>query len=453
MSHASGHLNDLDEVTAALYVSEERYRLLVENAWDVIWTMAVDGTITYVSPSVQRVRGITPAEAAAQTLDQIHPPESAAKVAAYFGELAAAMAAGAVPPVYRGEHEYYRQDGSIMIGALQVIPQCDANGHVIAILGVTRDISAQREYEANLRAARDEARTSEEHFRLLAENASDVVVLHDSAGRISWVSPSLADVLGWEQTDWLDRKISVFVHPDDQADWEQVQNQAVAGAEPITRVTVRFAQASATWRWMSAAIRIPAGESGTATAVVSALRDVQDEVQAQQRLSYLASHDDMTGLVNRAELLRRLSLVLRAAPRMDAGATSQFALLFCDLDNLKGINDQYGHAAGDQVIIELAARIRSQVGGNDVVARIGGDEFVVLLPEVHDPDAAQQVAAAIQDVVTEPVTLAGAEIGFSLSIGLAHSQPGDTPDQLLARADRLLYSAKQAGRNRTVSGA
>ena len=161
----------------------------------------------------------------------------------------------------------------------------------------------------------------------------------------------------------------------------------------------------------------------------------------------------MTGLVNRAELLRRLSLVLSAAPRMDAGATSQFALLFCDLDNLKGINDQYGHAAGDQVIIELAARIRSQVGGNDVVARIGGDEFVVLLPEVHDPDAAQQVAAAIQDVVTEPVTLAGAEIGFSLSIGLAHSQPGDTPDQLLARADRLLYSAKQAGRNRTVSGA
>ncbi len=97
-----------------------------------------------------RVRGITPEEAAAQALDQIHPPDSAAQVTDYFGKLYAAMNEGKVPPIYRGEREYCRNDGSIMIGELQVIPQVDANGQVVQILGVTRDISEQRHFEDEL---------------------------------------------------------------------------------------------------------------------------------------------------------------------------------------------------------------------------------------------------------------------------------------------------------------
>ncbi len=138
------------EAAARVAESEERYRLLAENAWDVIWTMAVDGSITYVSPSVERVRGITPEEAAAQTLDQIHTPDSAAKVGRYFTELSTAMAAGEVPPTYHGEREYYRKDGSIMLGELQVIPQVDTEGRVVQILGVTRDISERRALEVEL---------------------------------------------------------------------------------------------------------------------------------------------------------------------------------------------------------------------------------------------------------------------------------------------------------------
>jgi diguanylate cyclase (GGDEF)-like protein/PAS domain S-box-containing protein len=112
--------------------------------------MEVDGSISYVSPSVERVRGITPQEAMAQTLDQIHPPETAAKVGQYFADLYGGMARGEIPPPYRGEHEYYRKDGSIMLGELDVIPQVNEDGQVIRILGVTRDISDQRRYEDEL---------------------------------------------------------------------------------------------------------------------------------------------------------------------------------------------------------------------------------------------------------------------------------------------------------------
>jgi diguanylate cyclase (GGDEF)-like protein/PAS domain S-box-containing protein len=143
-------VTDRHESSRRLAESEERYRLLAENAWDVIWTMAVDGTITYVSPSVERVRGITPDEAARQSLEEIHPPSSAALVRDYFERLYAAMAAGEVPPVYRGEHEYYCQDGSLMLGELQVVPRVDDSGAVVQILGVTRDISDRRAFEREL---------------------------------------------------------------------------------------------------------------------------------------------------------------------------------------------------------------------------------------------------------------------------------------------------------------
>jgi diguanylate cyclase (GGDEF)-like protein/PAS domain S-box-containing protein len=143
-------ITELREVQMELQRSEERYRLLAENAWEVIWTMALDGSITYVSPAIERVRGISPAEAMTQSLDEIHPPESAASVSAYYEQLFAAISAGSQPPIFRGEHEYYRKDGSIMTGELQVIPHVDAEGNVVEILGVTRDISERKMFEAEL---------------------------------------------------------------------------------------------------------------------------------------------------------------------------------------------------------------------------------------------------------------------------------------------------------------
>ena len=148
-----GSLRDitpLHDVERELRNSEQRHRLLAQNAWDVIWTMGLDGSITYVSPAVERVRGFTPEEAMTQTLEEIHPPETAAKVGKYFADLFAAIADGIEIPVYRAEHEYYRKDGSIMTGELQVIPHVDVDGNVVEILGVTRDISERKRFEAEL---------------------------------------------------------------------------------------------------------------------------------------------------------------------------------------------------------------------------------------------------------------------------------------------------------------
>ncbi len=148
---ALADITELHEAENSLMRSERRSRLLAENAWEVIWTMDLDGKVTYINPAVERMRGISPEEAMRQSPEEIQPPESAAIGADYYQRLFAAIEAGTEPPTFRGEQEYYRRDGSIMTGELQVIPHVDTDGQVIELIGVTRDISERKIFEAELR--------------------------------------------------------------------------------------------------------------------------------------------------------------------------------------------------------------------------------------------------------------------------------------------------------------
>ncbi|MCX6484487.1 MAG: sensor domain-containing diguanylate cyclase, partial [Mycobacterium sp.] len=147
---ALADITELHEAETLLKRSEKRSRLLAENAWEVIWTMDLDAKITYINPAVERMRGFTPEEAMRQSPEEIQPPESAAIGADYFQRLFASIEAGKEPPIFRGEQQYYRKDGSIMIGELQVIPHVDGTGRVVELLGVTRDISDRKAAEAAL---------------------------------------------------------------------------------------------------------------------------------------------------------------------------------------------------------------------------------------------------------------------------------------------------------------
>ena len=159
----------------------------------------------------------------------------------------------------------------------------------------------------------------------------------------------------------------------------------------------------------------------------------------------MATHDAMTNLVNRRELIRLMTTAMALQPR----TAETLVVLFIDLDELKVINDTHGHLAGDKVIRATADRISATVRGDDIVARIGGDEFVVVLRHVHSIAPAERVSAAIHHKMGEAIMVQNTMVRASVSIGIAVARPEQDLEDLLQQADSALYKAKDAGRGRT----
>ncbi|MGH2856023.1 MAG: diguanylate cyclase domain-containing protein [Solirubrobacteraceae bacterium] len=191
------------------------------------------------------------------------------------------------------------------------------------------------------------------------------------------------------------------------------------------------------------------GADGAGPVLYCFMRDISERRQTEQQLAYLAYHDALTGLPNRIMVEQQLDLALARAQRAGGAA----ALMFVDLDDFKEVNDQLGHAAGDRMLAAVAARLRGVLRGSDVLARQGGDEFLVLLADLAQDafDAAEHVAGKLLSALREPFVVSGAEVRTSASIGISvyPHDAGDT-EALLRHADGAMYTAKAAGGGRLM---
>ncbi|MBK9741267.1 MAG: GGDEF domain-containing protein [Actinobacteria bacterium] len=309
-----------------------------------------------------------------------------------------------------------------------------------------RDVSARR-------GSLHEVSRSERRFRLLAENASDLVYFADAAGRATWVAPTVTRSLGWSVDELIGSVITDLVHPDDWDVVAAIREVAATGDDVIALqpgaehpVIARMRQRDGAYRWMSVSATRVHEQGSHSNSVVVGMRDV-DELVHTQRLAERGTRDDLTGLVNRLSLIERMEQLLAESRRNG----DQHAVLYCDVDYFKEINDTYGHAIGDDVLRRIATRIRSSVRERDVVARLGGDEFVVVLHGVRGPGDAEIVAEKIRSAMSEPLLVDGIDLACSFSIGVAMVRPDSTPDRVLRDADAALYEAKEAGRDRTVT--
>lgn len=292
--------------------------------------------------------------------------------------------------------------------------------------------------------SRERMRQSHESMRTLAENASDIVFRSTPEAVIEWVSPSVERELGYRPEEMVGRPIGSFIHPEDVP----TMFAASRALNPNGAIDyrARFQRARGGLTWLEVTAR-PVIKGGEVIGSVGSARCIDRQVRLEEELRRRANTDDLTGADRREQAMRHLESLQHVQERTGHGS----AVIFCDIDNFKLVNDTYGHGGGDEVLRQMADRLRSHLREEDSVARFGGDEFVVVLHSIHSLEDAQRIAAKLHRATYLPIRLRdGREVQATLSMGLTLIRAGDSIPDVLERADRALYEAKEAGRDRVV---
>ncbi len=252
--------------------------------------------------------------------------------------------------------------------------------------------------------------------------------------RMTYVSPRSMDIAGYPAEQWLNEPEfwERHLHPDDRERAITVTDAAVRALNSV-RIQYRFRVASGEYRWFSDVVRVIRKADGSGHRLVGVMIDITDQKHIEDTLAYRATHDTLTGLLNREQLDIELARIHRLP--------EPWALLFLDLNGFKDVNDGLGHSIGDEVLRIVAKRLLAATRPDDIVARFGGDEFCVLVP-ITEPDYAVTIAHRLRDAVYGPTTVAEHTLRLTITVGIAHVGPTGSSETLLRQADAAMYSAK-----------
>ncbi|WP_372594972.1 diguanylate cyclase domain-containing protein [Actinotalea sp.] len=331
-------------------------------------------------------------------------------------------------------------------------PLRDMSGAIIGTFGWTRDVTpwavagermtrlAEESAEAHLDLVLVEAQ-----LRDVLEGSSEAIAKHDRELRYEYINPAglrLRRSTHERMIGRTDRELGMAGEA--LTTWEAALRRVLETGQPgAVEISVPSTQGAGEL-WFHTTLSANRDAHGTVVAVLSSTRDVTEAKRAEADLLRQATHDSLTGLANRALLTDRLDHALKRMKRHPG----RLAVLFLDLDGFKAVNDQHGHAAGDQLLVEVARRLRQVTRDEDTVARFGGDEFVILCDPLPDGVRVEDIAARLVEAMTAPVTTDVGEVRLSASVGAATADdPRLTAAMVLRHADSAMYAAKARGRN------
>ncbi|MCI4064800.1 EAL domain-containing protein [Micromonospora sp. R77] len=301
--------------------------------------------------------------------------------------------------------------------------------------------SAWQARDAVERALRD----SEARFRAVFTGAAIGIGIAGIDGRIIDVNQSFADMLGYTAEELREINVASLFHPDDAAGMWELYQELIEGKHDTARVEKRYHRKDGSIVWTDLAVSLIRHDDGRPRFTVAMIEDITERYELQQRLRFQALHDPLTGLPNRTLFFETLGKVLETA-----GPEQRVGVCFLDLDGFKAINDSLGHDLGDRLLIVIAHRLADCVAGRgNLVARMGGDEFVILVDSGDGIDDAVAVAEAALAAVSAPVHVGDQQLAVSASIGIVECPAGETSaSELMKAADTTLYWAKAEGRGR-----
>jgi diguanylate cyclase (GGDEF)-like protein/PAS domain S-box-containing protein len=424
------HVDGLAELLATLLhalVDQERFAFVLDNSADIIAVMRADGTAEYATPSVERVLGWPPGHfETSSAFDLLHPDDLDGVVSSVD------LALTEPGERYSGRFRVRHQNGSwVWVDGRVSIAPGRSDVALFSARDVTRQVDAERQ-------------ASEEQTRALTvlDASPQPIAIHQN-GHLVFVNRSAMALLGaTEAAELIGQPMLRFTTASPQvikARFDAIDRGEMIGPNIVTlrRIDGSLVDVELTG--------IPTTWDGLQAVQIIAV-DLSERRRMEAMLQHASLHDPLTGLPNRRLLADRLDRCLSRARRSGDHA----AILFCDLDQFKVINDALGHSVGDQVLIEIARRLRLATRETDTVARFGGDEFVVLTEDLADDAAIERLAERVCAVVRDPFVVSGHTMHLTFSTGVVRITGSEALDELLSWADSAMYAAKQAGRDRWV---
>ena len=292
-------------------------------------------------------------------------------------------------------------------------------------------------------------------LNLVVEHAHEGLVMQDIYGHIEWSNPAYTRITGFSADEIRGRRPQEFIlAPENQIPAEEIETfkYDLSKFQSGVHELILNRRKNGDLFWNQLTFAVVAGETEDDTKIILICRDVTSHVehvkeleQARNRLKYQAEHDDLTGVANRA----RISDYLQEKVSESAGKSGQIGIIHVDLDHFKDINDNHGHGAGDAVLRQVAKTLQSVLGPEGLVARVGGDEFIAVVPEPTGAEQMEHLGAEILRGLATPVTVDQHRLRVAGSAGLVLADPAEASvSELINRADIALYAAKKSGRNR-----
>ena len=415
--------------------SEQKYRRLFETMTSGVIYQDADGKIVSANPAAERILGLSFDQMIGKTsMDprwQMIDPDGSEVKGIDHPVMIALRSGNPVGPVVRGVFDPKRNDHVwLSITAIPLFQPGECEPY--QSYGLFDDVTERFRAEARLRDAAN-----------VFDHAYEGILITDSKGVILDVNAAFSRITGYESEEVLGRNprlLSSGRH--DAAFYEQMWQALTERGQWVGEIWNRRKNGEVYAQLVTiSAVRSPEGQTQRYVALFS---DITTRVEHQQQLEHMARHDALTGLPNRFSLETYLEQALRVARRDH----KRLAMLFIDLDRFKQVNDTLGHHVGDLLLMEVAERLRDCVRASDIVARFGGDEFVVFLSEIDDPQDAAGVAGKILQKLGQPYLLEGQSVESSPSVGISlYPDDGGTGDVLVRAADRAMYAAKDRGRN------
>jgi diguanylate cyclase (GGDEF)-like protein/PAS domain S-box-containing protein len=409
---------------------EGYFHALVENSPDVIVRYDQDCRRIYTNLAHERVTGIEASAVLGKTPVEFGPFEP--ELATSFQERILRVVATGVADEINIDFTRNNESSHFCIRA---VPETDADGKIVSVLTIARDMSDHIKAERQLQQR-------EREYRTLVENSPDFIARYDQNGRCLYMNPVMSRQLGVSAPPLDDERTELPLLTDPRAFAARMRAVFDRGAIQEIEASYRTDSGQVHWGHVRFAPEFDAQHNIVSVLAVS--RDITELVESRDKINHLAYYDALTDLPNRA-LLYDYAQTLTSGSNKDSAA---YGFMMLDLDRFKEVNDTLGHAAGDQLLCEVAKRLRSCLRQQDIVARLGGDEFAVLLPDLRHKTRLAAIAVRILRALAEPYDLANREIVISASVGIAR-YPEDSENflEILKNSDAAMYKAKTAGRN------